>query len=175
MVMVSSINGYITNKDDPDIYRWTSPEDSQNFFDIVKKSDLVIMGSQTYLSIKPKINLKSGPFRLIVTRHPAKFQSDTIKGKLEFISKISPLVINKLKSSYQRITLVGGSEINSLFLKLKLVDELLLTIEPLLFGSGKNLLAQTASLPNINCTLLKIKKINSQGTLLLKYKINYLS
>ena len=175
MVMVSSINGYITNKKDPNIYTWTSREDSQIFLNMVKKSDLVIMGSRTYTAIKPKINLKSGPFRLVITRHPTNFQSDTVKGKLEFISKISVPIINKIKSNYQNILLVGGSEINTIFLKLKLVDELLLTIEPLLFGNGKQLLAQTNHLPNINGTLLDVKKINSKGTLFLRYQINYSS
>jgi dihydrofolate reductase len=66
--------------------------------------------------------------------------------------------------------LVGGATINGLFLKHNLVDELFLTIEPKIFGSGKNM--TEGKLLNSKLQLKSVKKINKIGTLLLKYKIN---
>jgi dihydrofolate reductase len=171
LVMVSSLNGKITLDSSPDIYQWTSLEDSHLFFDFVKKSDMVIMGSLTYQSIRSKINLTSKYFRLIITKHPKDYQKDFVAGKVEFTSNSPQQIFDQFKSKYSNILLVGGGEINSLFLKAKLVDELHLTIEPLIFGSGKNLVAESNL--NINCTLLKVEKINKKGTLHLVYKINY--
>jgi dihydrofolate reductase len=171
MVMVSSINGKITFSTNSNIYQWTSKEDSQMFFDLVKKSDMIIMGAKTYQSIRSKINLNPGPFRLVVTRHPSDYQKDFVKNKLEFTSASPNEIFSQFKSKYKNILLVGGSEINSLFLKSKLVNELYLTIEPLIFGSGKNLIAESDL--KINCNLLKVKKLNKKGTLLLIYKLNY--
>ena len=171
MVMVSSLNGKITYNSDPDIYKWTSPEDSQIFFDLVKKSDMVIMGSLTYQSVRSKINPNSGPFRLVITHDPQKFVNDTIPKRLEFTSDSPQQIFDRFKSKYKNILLVGGGEINSLFLKSKLVNELHLTIEPLIFGNGKNLIADSNL--NINCDLLQIKKLNQKGTLLLIYQLNY--
>jgi len=169
--MVNSINGKITFDNDPNIYKWTSSEDSQMFFNMVKKADMVIMGSLTYQSIRSKINPSIGPFRLVITHHPKKYINNYIPDRLEFTANTPPQIINKYKSKYKNILLLGGGEINSLFLKSKLVDELYLTIEPLLFGSGKNLIAKSDL--KINCNLLKIKKLNKKGTLLLIYKLNY--
>jgi dihydrofolate reductase len=171
MVMVSSLNSKITRGPDSDIYQWTSSEDSQMFFNFLKKSDMVIMGAKTYQTIRSKINLNSGPFRLIVTRHPDNYQKDVVTGKIEFTSASPLQIFDKFKNKFHNILLVGGSEINSLFLKSKLVDELYLTIEPLIFGNGKNIIAESEL--DINCNLLKIKKLNKKGTLLLIYKLNY--
>ena len=71
---------------------------------------------------------------------------------------------------YKKILLVGGATINGLFLKQNLVDELFLTIEPKIFGYGKNIVE--GNLLNTSLQLISIKKINKFGTLLLKYKIN---
>ena len=171
MVMVTSVNGKITFGNDPDIYQWTSSEDSQMFFDMVKKADMVIMGSLTYQSIRSKINPNSGPFRLVITRNPQKFNNDSIPDRLEFSADTPLKIFNKYKSTYKNILLLGGGEINSLFLKSKLVDELYLTIEPLIFGSGKDLIAESDL--KINCNLLKVKKLNKKGTLLLVYQLKY--
>lgn len=171
MVMVSSINSKITRNSDPDIYKWTSKEDSQMFFNLVKKSDMIIMGAKTYQVVRHKINLNSGHFRLVVSKHPADYQKDFVKNKLEFTSQTPEQIFSQFKDKFHHILLVGGSEINALFLKSKLVDELYLTIEPLIFGRGKNLIAESDL--NIDCHLLKIKKLNKKRTLLLTYKLNY--
>jgi dihydrofolate reductase len=71
--------------------------------------------------------------------------------------------------NYKKILLVGGATINGLFLKDKLVDEFYLTIEPRLFGTGKNIIEK--QILNTKMTLMNVKKINNAGTLLLKYKI----
>lgn len=171
MVMVTSANGKITFGNDPDIYKWTSLEDSQMFFNMVKKADMVIMGSLTYQSIRSKINPNIGPFRLILTHHPKKYINNSIPHRLEFTANSPQQIYDQYRSKYKSILLLGGGEINSLFLKSKLVDELYLTIEPLLFGSGKNLIGKSDL--KINCNLLKIKKLNKKGTLLLVYKLLY--
>lgn len=171
MVMASSLNGKITNGLDPKIYKWTSPEDSQMFFDLVKKSDAIIMGSKTYESNKSKIKLSPKHPRFVLTKTPDKYLSESVESQLNFTNQSPTEIINSLKDNCPIILIVGGGEINSLFLKSKLVNELYLTIEPLLFGDGSNLIAESDL--NINCNLLKVKKLNKKGTLLLIYKINY--
>lgn len=171
MIMVSSLNGKITFNTDSDIYKWTSKEDSEFFFNMIKKSDMVIMGSKTYQSNSDKINPNIGPFRLIITRNPNKFKKKSIPNKLEFTNKSPQQIFNQYKDKYKKILLVGGSEINSLFLKSKLVDQIYLTVEPLIFGKGKNLIMESDL--NIDCHLLTIKRLNQNGTIVLKYKTNY--
>jgi len=171
MFSVSSINGLITFQNNPDIYDWTSIEDSDLFLNAIEKSDAIIMGSKTYESNKSKIKLNPKHPRFVLTKNPDKYLTESVKGQLNFTNQSPTEIINSLKDNCRIILVVGGGEINSLFLENKLVDELHLTIEPLIFGSGKNLISQ--SLLKISCKLLKFKKLNKNGTLHLVYKINY--
>jgi dihydrofolate reductase len=63
----------------------------------------------------------------------------------------------------------GGAQIATSFLKEELIDELWLTIEPKIFGSGKNFVADEKL--NIKLDLLSSEKVNERGTLINKYKI----
>ena len=65
--------------------------------------------------------------------------------------------------------LVGGGKTNALFLEASLVNEIYLTVEPKLFGMGKSLIAEGNFTKNLK--LQSVKKLNEQGTLLLKYNI----
>ena len=65
--------------------------------------------------------------------------------------------------------LVGGGIINSLFLKAGLIDELRITIEPVLFGEGKELLDKFTS--HVRLKLLSVDMLNNSGTQHNIYKI----
>ena len=65
--------------------------------------------------------------------------------------------------------LVGGSKIYSSFMKEGLVDELYLTIEPVVFGNGKNLFSDESFETKLE--LVSSKKLNKKGTILLKYRV----
>ena len=116
------------------------------------------------------IKLEEKKLRIILTRRPEKYNSQTVEGQLEFSGETPRQLVKRLTSiGYKEILLVGGSIINGLFLKQNLVDELYLTIEPKLFGSGKNIIE--GQLLNKSLRLISVKKLNKVGTLLLKYKI----
>jgi riboflavin biosynthesis pyrimidine reductase len=55
-----------------------------------------------------------------------------------------------------------------LFLAAGLVDEIWLTVEPLLFGGGTPLLAARV---DVRLELLASEKLNAAGTLLLRYRV----
>lgn len=171
MVMLASVDGKITRGSDPNIYNWTSKEDQKYFFSLIKKSNLIIMGRQTYEAVRPVIKLEKGKLRMVLTRSPDKYANKSTKGQLEFSDETPEKLINRLSIlGYKVALLVGGSIINGLFLKQKLVDELYLTIEPKIFGSGKNIAEE--QLLNTKLQLKSVKKINKTGTLLLKYRVN---
>lgn len=169
MVIVSTINGKITKGDNPDIYRWTSKEDQTYFFKLLQKNKLKIMGSNTYETAKENLRLKKGHLRIVLTRNPKKYVSDLVRGQLEFTDESPIALIQRLKKNgIKQVLVLGGGKINSSFLKEKLVDELYLTLEPKIFGRGKQLVAE--ELLESNFQLISSKKLNQQGTLLLKYR-----
>lgn len=169
MIMLATIDGKITKGSDTNIYTWTSIEDQKYFFSLIKKNNLIVMGRATYEAVLSRIKLREKKLRIVLTRQPEKFNSETIKGQLEFSKETPKQLVKRLTLlGYKKMLLVGGSIVNGLFLKENLVDELYLTIEPKIFGSGKNIIE--GQLLNIKLQLTNIKKINRLGTLLLKYK-----
>lgn len=171
MVGVSSLNGKLTRGDDPNIYTWTSKEDSEIFFSFIKKHNLIVMGSKTYEAARNIIKLKKDKLRIVLTRNPGKYKGDIAKGMLEFSSESPKKLIKRLeKRGYKEMLLIGGTEINTIFLKNSFVDELHLTIEPLIFGRGKNLVLEEEL--DLSLTLLGVKKLNRQGTLHIVYKVS---
>ena len=66
---------------------------------------------------------------------------------------------------------VGGEQVNFHFLKEKRIDEIWITIEPLLFGLGNSLVSPSRL--NITMELKGVRKLNKKGTLLLKYRVIY--
>lgn len=170
IIAVSSLNGKITKDQDPNIYSWTSKGDSQLFFLLIKKNNLIVMGSKTYEAARSVIKFKKNKLRVVLTRNPEKYSGETIKGILEFTNENPSELVKRLGDrGYKKMLVVGGGTINSLFLKSKLVNAIYLTIEPKIFGTGKNLISETKL--DTSLKLISIKKLNKQGTLLLRYKV----
>ncbi|EKE14273.1 MAG: hypothetical protein ACD_12C00597G0002 [uncultured bacterium] len=168
MVMLASVDGRTTKGDDKNIYSWTSLEDQKYFFSLVKKHNLIVMGRSTYEASKPVIKLEKEKLRVVLTRNPKKYSKEMIKGQLEFSDESPEKLIKRLSLlKYKNLLLVGGGIINGLFLKQNLVDELFLTIEPMIFGIGKNIVE--GQLLNKSLQLIDVEKLNKKGTLLLKY------
>lgn len=170
MVAVSSVNGKITKASNPNIYFWTSKEDSKLFFSLIEENNLIVMGSKTYDAARSVIKLKKNKLRIVLTRDPKKYLNQTLKGILEFTNENPLKLVKKLEDrGYKKMLLVGGSETNTLFLKSKLVNEIYLTLEPRIFGQGQGLIIEESL--EVKLKLVSVKKLNSQGTLLLKYKV----
>lgn len=169
MVAVCSINGKLTNGDDQDIYKWTSKEDQEFFSLQIKQSNLIVMGSGTYESIKSKIKIQKSKLRIVMTSNPEKYKGEQIPGILEFSSESPRQLVDRLIDHHKRMLLVGGSKIYSAFMKEGLINEIYLTIEPVVFGRGKNLFADDSFDADLN--LVSIEKLNRKGTLLLRYKV----
>lgn len=171
MVMLASVDGKTTKGNETNIYTWTSQEDQKRFFSLIEKNNLIIMGSSTYEASKPVIKLEKEKLRIVLTRNLKNYFTETVRGQLEFSDETPEKLIGRLSTlGYKKALLVGGSIINGLFLKNNLVDELYLTIEPKIFGDGKNIIEE--QLLDKSLKLISIKKLNKAGTLLLKYKIN---
>lgn len=168
IVAVVSANGKLTRGNDPDIYRWTSKKDQDFFFSLISKSKLIVMGSGTYQSVKPNIKNKKSRLRIVLTRSPEKYKHEQIPGVLEFSSE-TPRQLYDRMIDYTEMLLVGGAKVYSSFMKAGLVDEIYLTIEPVVFSSGKPLFNDDDFETDLE--LLSMEQLNTKGTLLLKYRI----
>jgi dihydrofolate reductase len=168
LVFVSTLNGKITNGDDPEVRHWSSKSDQDYYRNVWQGSNLVVMGSRTYdLNI---IRPKKGRLVVIMTSRPSDYKDQEVSSQLVFTDmKPRDLVAYYSEKKYELMTVVGGNHLATSFLKDSLVDELWLTIEPRLFGKGLNLLSDDDLI--VSLKMLSMDKVNDNGTLITKYSI----
>lgn len=145
---------------------WTSPEDKKIFFQESMKAGTVIMGGRTFDTLAAP--LKDRLNAIVTIDKEYKNAPKNVK----VYYKKSPKFIKAdlAKMGYKNAILGGGAFINGLFLKKKLVDEMVIIIAPKLFGQG---LALTDGFDfDYNLKLLDNHKIN-RDSILIRYKILY--
>jgi dihydrofolate reductase len=168
LVFVTTLDGKITHWGDPHVRRWSSEEDQSYYKKIWDNSSLTVMGSSTFdaAPLKP-----SPAYHLVImTRTPVKYKDVEVVGQLEFTDK-SPaqLVVHYEKEGLKQMIIVGGAHVATSFFKAKLIDELWLTIEPKIFGTGGNFVINENL--DIDLKLLSVEKVNERGTLITKYEV----
>ena len=168
LVFVTTLDGKVTKWGDVHVQKWSSKEDQKYFKQAWNEHPLIIMGSGTYDAepFKAPVNNRL----IIMTQHPAKYKDKVVEGKLEFTDEPPAKIIERLKKEgAEEILLVGGPHLATSFLKENLVNELWLTLEPKIFGSGGNFVVESKL--DVNLQLLSSEKVNEQGTLIMKYAI----
>ena len=136
--MVSSLDCFIAKKDESvswlessDSYeKGVTEEDAEEF---IKTIDCFVMGSRTY-ELALTLGWPYGDVPTIVLTHrdlPADREN------IEFYSgDLSKLVNDRLKPNYKNIWLVGGAMLAKDFIRLKLADDIRLSIMPIILGDG---------------------------------------
>ena len=140
--MVSSLDGFIANKDNS--VSWFETSDNyekgvsgQNPEEFLKTIDCYIMGSRTYehaLELSKSYGWAYGDVPTIVLTHrklPIDRQNiETYSGDL------NKLVNERLKPNYKNVWLVGGAVLAKDFIHLELADEIRLSVIPIILGDG---------------------------------------
>ena len=141
--MVSSLDGIIAKKDNSvswfetsDYYeKGVSGQDPEEF---LKKIDCYVMGSQTYehaLELSKSYGWAYGDVPTIVVTHR---NLPVDRKNIEFYSgDLNKLVNDRLKPNYRNVWLVGGAMLVKDFIRLKLAEEIRLSILPIILGEGK--------------------------------------
>lgn len=140
---------------------WTSKEDKRFMRALLNKSDVVIVGNSTY---KTAVRPLSKRNCIVFTR--------TVKNvhrKHNNLIYLNPKGTNVKKyvaeSGYKTVAVLGGAQTYSYCLKMGLLNELYLTIEPVLFGTGIPLFSEKINSRKL--AIVSIKKLNRTGTVLI--------
>jgi dihydrofolate reductase len=142
LVAVQTIDGCITYHDEPGTGAFASREDAEHFARTMSTCDCSVFGSRTFEADRVPItsNLAHQRLRVVLTRHPERYAADAVPGALEFSAASPAEVLADLETrGFERCALLGGSVVNGLFLEQDLVDELVITLEPRILGSGTRL------------------------------------
>jgi len=169
LIAAQSLDGFITKHAQPGT-AFTSAEDKAYFRAALATFDVCIFGGETYRVSRDFIRTQwpGRPIRMVMTRAPGRYAAEAIPGTLEFTDTAPAALVDQLRvRGCQRCGLLGGSHIHSLFLEAGLVDEIWLTVEPVLFGGGTPLLAQPA---DVRLELQTSEQLGAH-TVLLKYRV----
>jgi dihydrofolate reductase len=160
--LATSVNGMISNKRNvPD---WLSQEYGTGFMAICQRTQAVIMGRTTYNILAPDhLPLKSDGSLLVLT-HDTSLNAP--QPNVLFTDKEPTEIIALLEArGHTEAVIIGGTATVDMFMKAGLVDELMLVVEPVLFGKGLPLLKRDL---DRNLKLLDVKKLN-ENTVQLHY------
>lgn len=113
---------------------WSSKEDKKLFVELTKQAGVMIMGSNQFGTINRAL---PGRKTIVYTRKTENSLLDDVEYTAE---KPAKLIKRLEEQGYSEVAICGGAQIYDLFLSAGVVDELYLTYEPILFGSGMNLL-----------------------------------
>ena len=162
MMMAITADGKIA-KDSQQFADWTSREDKKLFVEVSNIHGVIMMGENTFKTFPSPLKV-----RLNVV-FSEKENPEEIGG-VKWVKGDPQKVLLELESmGYKSALLGGGSFLNSLFLENKLISEIILTVEPKIFGSGLSLFNRDL---NANLKLLEFKKLN-EDTLMIRYKVIY--
>ncbi len=145
-------------------HRWGSKEDHRFLLELIERHDILIIGRITFEHMAERGSLPKPA--VILTRSPMKF---TGAQNLRFIDPEKIDITNLLKRlKAKNVLILGGTETYTFFLDRNLIDELYLTIEPMIFGRGHSLFNSVLHRPNL-FRLEESCVLNKRGTILLHY------
>jgi dihydrofolate reductase len=140
--MVSSLDGMIAKKDNS--VSWFETTDNyekgvagENAEEFMKTIDCFVMGSRTYelaLELSKNFGWAYGDVPTIVLTHR---NLPIERTNIEIYSgDLHKLVNERLKPRYKNVWLVGGAVLTKDFIRLKLADEIRVSIIPIILGDG---------------------------------------
>ena len=161
LLMALTVDGMIARSSDhfPD---WTGREDKRMFKELTIKAGVLIMGSKTYDTIgKPLPGRKN----VVMSRNKRRISHQK---NLVFTDKHPRELLADLRQEgFEVAILAGGSQINTIFAREDLIDEIHLTYVPQIFGTGLTLFSDSIS---IQLELIDFKQLGT-GQIFAKYRV----
>ena len=131
LYIASSLDGYVARENGN--IDWLPQSDTSGYDEFYKTVDVVIMGKTTYDQV---LTFGEYPYKdkksYVFTRNqnPAKDEN------VEFVSNVDEFVKDTIPGLEGNIWLVGGGQIISTFLNNRIVDDIILSIIPVVLGKG---------------------------------------
>lgn len=162
LLMALTLDGRIA-KGDSHFVDWSGTEDKKLFVEVTKRARALIMGSKTFDTIGKPL---PGRCNIVMTRMPDHRHSDP--PNLIFTAQTPESILLDLsKAGYKEVVLAGGTVANSLFARRGLIDEVMVTISPLIFGKGISLFADDVTM---NLELIEARPLGTD-LIMARYRV----
>ncbi len=161
LIMAQTMDGIIS-RSSTEFVDWTGSADKKMFMRLTKEAGVVIMGSRTFDTIARPL---PGRKNIVLTKNSSRLSSSP---DLVFTSQEPELLLHELqREGYSQAAIIGGTQINSLFARNNLINDIYITIAPLIFGQGLSLF----NLPLDLKLQLVSTEILEQNYVLLHYRV----
>ncbi len=164
LLMAITLDGRIGRTPDhfPD---WTGKEDKKLFVELTRKAGVVIMGSKTFDTIGSPL---PGRKNVVMTRNKSRVSN---WDNLIYTGDSPDAILGRLKEEgYREAILAGGALVNTVFAEAGLIDRMIVTVAPKIFGTGISLFTPGISMEleleesrrigsNMVCLIYKVLKV----------------
>lgn len=132
LVAAITVDGFIGRHDSDLSIRWTSREDTKFFVKKSKEIVNLVVGSTTFAAFDRK--LEGRKFYVYSRNETVENPYDN---DIVVVNESPEQLVTRLESEgIENLMIAGGGEIYNLFMRAGVVDELFLTLEPVVFGEG---------------------------------------
>jgi len=161
LVMAVTADGMIA-RNSMQLVDWTGKADKKYFIHITREAGAMIMGSKTFDTIG---KILPGRKNIVMTRDKTRISQD--RGLIFTDQSPGEIVKDLQAEGFESAALIGGSVVNTLFMKENLINEIHVTIVPRLFGKGLSLFNKSL---DARLELLDVREIDNSHVLL-KYLV----
>jgi len=172
LIAAISIDGFIAQHTNQSPTEWNSAEDKAFFRETTQKMGVMVMGSATFSTIgfplPKRLNVVYSSKSKAEFEHQFNLTPDQTSADKLRVTTLEPRALCEQLATegFDQIALCGGSSIYTQFMQANMVDKILLTVEPVIFGQGVKLFSQAIK---TTLKLVSSKQLNETGTLLLEY------
>ncbi len=146
---------------------WTSKEDKDFLHKVLDESDVVVVGNNTYKTAKAPLSKRNC---IVLTRSVSKTMQKN--PRLIFLNPARENLDGFIKKArYKKVAVLGGAQSYTYFLENNLLDEIYLTIEPLIFGRGLAIFESKKAFKKW-FRLVSARRLNKRGSLLLHFAVS---
>lgn len=133
MVAATSKDGFLTKDNNPNPRGWTSVKDKALYRKLLAEYNLYLIGSTTYGYAKH--SLPAPTHKIVMTSHRT---IDEIP-RVTFSDQPFEKILHEVAKTYDQLLVLGGASIYHQMLTKGLIDEIYLTIEPVVHTTGVRL------------------------------------
>lgn len=167
--VASTVDGFIARSDGSFDCFPTEGDHLEDYLESLKSYDAVLMGRKTY-----EVGLNMGvtdPYPFLKSYVFSRTMKSSPDPHVELVAEKTVERVSELKrGSNGDIYLCGGANLATTLLEARLIDEVVVKLNPLLLGSGIPIIKAIAR--HIDLELLDTKVYKS-GVVLLTYKVKY--
>ncbi|MCA9369320.1 MAG: dihydrofolate reductase [Pseudomonadales bacterium] len=155
LIAALTADGYIGQNDAHLSTRWTSREDGAFFAKVSKEIGQMVLGSKTFATFNRKLSDR----KMYV--YSSRVGVENPHGnEIEVVSEEPASLVARLaEEGVEELLICGGTSVYTMFLQAGVIDRLLLTYEPVIFGDGVRLFNAPV---DVNVRLTKVYDLSDQ-------------